>query len=74
MPDEPTNKKETITELSATKFLEGVPPGEARQLAADTWEFPQHGFPTFTGRRWSFIVRTQHAPASASQIPALNPQ
>ena len=48
MTDEPTNNEQTITELSAAKFLEDVPPGEARQLAADAWKFPQHGFPTFT--------------------------
>jgi hypothetical protein len=48
MTDELTNNEETITELSAAKFLEGVPPGEAMLLAADAWEFPQHGYPTFT--------------------------
>jgi hypothetical protein len=48
MTNELTNNEETIAELSAAKFLEDVPPGEVRQLAADAWKFPQNDFPTFT--------------------------
>src|SRR2546426_12353222 len=48
MTEQESSNEETIAGFSPVKFLETVPPGETRQLAADAFDFPQHGYPTFT--------------------------
>lgn len=47
MTDEVTNDAETAAEMSTATFLQGIAPGEKRQLVAADFEFPEHGTPTF---------------------------